>query len=637
LGTHLIMCGLVGFIGNFDSSLLNNMTSKLSHRGPDSSGTWISHNGLVGLGHARLSIQDLSSAGHQPMTAHNRYILVYNGEIYNGEELKSGLIQKGIQFKSKSDTEILLHGLIQFGVDFIHKINGIFAFAFYDQEENKMIIARDRFGVKPLYYSKSLKGYLFSSEIKSLLADKSLSRKINKQTIVNHLAFIWSPGKETMFSSIEKVLPGEIIIFQNQTIKNKLFFNQISYKINNKVSFAEAVEQVSQKIQTSVKRQLVSDVPVGAFLSGGLDSSTICYFAQKEMNDKLNCFTIKLNSKELKSEGIIDDYPYAKKVADFLGVNLNVLEIGSDSIKNLEKVIYHLDEPTADPAVINTLLIAEHARSQNIKVLLSGTAGDDLFTGYRRHFALTQEKYWSHLPSFSRTMLKNVSTFLPSNQHFSRRVRKAFAYADLSDNERLASYFLWSSQSDITQILNKDFINTTSNFNILTPLLNTIKEIPSDTSKLNKMLYLEMKHFLADHNLNYTDKMTMATGVEARVPFLDNDLFDYVATLPDHFKQNGNIGKFILKESMKNKLPQDIIYRPKTGFGAPLRRWLKVELKDHVQEFLSKKSLTERGFFSYSEVQKILEKDQSGKIDASYMIFGIICQEMWMRQFVDNN
>ena len=628
------MCGIAGYIGEFEKDLLSKMTSLLSHRGPDDSGLWQSPSKKIGFGHQRLAIQDLSQAGHQPMqTSDENFVIIFNGEIYNFKELRKDLETSGFSFNSKTDTEVILKGFAKEGIDYLKKLNGIFALAIYDKNNDSVFLARDGLGVKPLYLAQTPKGYLFASEMKSVLREPSLSKEIDQQGIINYISYLWSPGKTTLLKNVEKVLPGEIVLFKSGKLDKRWFFYDVPFKKETKQIFEQdAITKLDTLLHQAVERQLIADVPVGAFLSGGLDSSTLCYYATKILPNKLECFTIDLSPEHLKQEGVINDLPYAQKVAKHLNVNLHTISVGNEAIEHLTKMIYHLDEPQADPAILNTLFIAQLARKNDIKVLLSGAGGDDIFTGYRRHFALNQERHWSDWPKPMRQVLKTSTSFLPNGQPLLRRVKKALAYANLSSDERLASYFLWSSPETISSLFNSP-VSTTQ---ILAPLLNTLERLPQGISPLNRMLYLEIKHFLADHNLNYTDKMTMAVGVEARVPFLDNDLVEFATGLPDKLKQNGNIGKYILKKTMEKHLPHDIIYRPKTGFGAPLRRWLKVELKGFVDEILSEECIKKRGIFSYEAVKKLVDLNQLGKIDASYTIFSLICLEIWMRQFLDH-
>jgi len=631
------MCGFAGFIGDFSQELLVNMTNSLGHRGPDDHGIWFSDDKQIGLGHTRLSIQDLSSAGHQPMISEDNFILAYNGEVYNFHELRAELIEKGLTFNSKTDTEVILKGLALEGVDYLKKLNGIFALAFYNIKEKSLLLARDGMGVKPLYLGTTPKGKIFSSEMKSLLYEPSLPRDLCERGIVNYLSFLWSPGSSTMLKAVEKVLPGEAILFKNGKLEKRWIFYDIPFvEKTEEISEKDAVEKLDKLLEQAVERQLIADVPVGAFLSGGLDSSTLCYYASKKVTNGFDCFTIDLSPEDLESEGIINDLPYAQKVAKYLGVKLHTISVGSEAINHLEKMIYHLDEPQADPAILNTLFISQLARHNGIKVLLSGAGGDDLFTGYRRHFAYNQEKYWSGLPRLLRQGLKLTSSMLPNDLLLGRRVKKAFSYADLDQDVRLASYFLWCSPERVVSLFNKNHFSSIKEDDVLLPLLSSLKRLPIGVSNLNRMLYLESKHFLADHNLNYTDKMTMAVGVEARVPFLDKDLIEFASSLPDTLKQNGKVGKYILKKTMERHLPREIIYRPKTGFGSPLRKWLKFELKTLVDEALSESTINRRGIFDYLAIKQLIADDRSGKIDASYTIFGLICMEVWMKKFLDN-
>jgi asparagine synthase (glutamine-hydrolysing) len=389
---------------------------------------------------------------------------------------------------------------------------------------------------------------------------------------------------------------------------------------------------------------MVSDVPLGAFLSGGLDSSAVVTFAQQHRQEQgagasesLQCFSIEVNQGSAVSEGFTEDLPYAKRVAGHLGVNLHVVQAGKEMMDRLPEMIYLLDEPTPDPAALNTLLISELARSQGIKVLLSGAGGDDIFTGYRRHFALMQEQWWAHWPSPLRAGLSRLASFMPVTNPMTRRIGKALQYADQDIDHRLVSYFLWTSPKQALGLLDPNFRAELSVESLYQPMLRTLQDLPFSEIPLNRMLYLECKHFLADHNLNYTDKMGMAAGVEVRVPLLDLDLVDLAGSLPLHMKQRGRTGKWILKKVMEPYLPLDVIYRPKTGFGVPLRNWLHTILKPLVDDVLSETSVRSRGVFDSEAVQQLRLLDRAGRIDATYTIFSMVCLELWCRQYIDGN
>jgi len=337
----------------------------------------------------------------------------------------------------------------------------------------------------------------------------------------------------------------------------------------------------------------------------------------------------------MDEEGVVNDLPYAKRVAEYLNVDLHVVNVGPEMILDLEKMIYHLDEPQADPAPLNVMYISQLAREHGIKVLLSGVGGDDIFTGYRRHYALMQEKHWAWLPGYARKGLTAITRNMPQSQPFMRRTAKAFRYANLDGDDRIASYFQWLNFANVLDLLNEDVRNELGEYYPNEILLQSLQGLPNSTPTLNKMLYLEGKHFLADHNLNYTDKMGMTEGVEIRVPLLDPELITFATTLPVHYKQRGRTGKWIFKRAMEGILPKEVVYRPKTGFGAPLRSWLRNELKEMVDDVLSQESIRNRGLFDYAGINRLRRQDEDGKLDAIYPIFSIMCIELWCRIFID--
>ncbi|MDH5414156.1 MAG: asparagine synthase (glutamine-hydrolyzing) [Flavobacteriaceae bacterium] len=631
------MCGIAGKYGLIKQLPINPIIQCLSHRGPDSNGHYESSNKEILLLHTRLSIQDLSEAGCQPFLAHdNQLVITFNGEIYNFKELRKQLQRDGYTFQSHSDTEVIINLYHKYGVDFLDRLEGIYAFAIWDNRNETLFVARDGFGVKPFYYADLPEGFYFASELKAILHFSCISKEIDQTAIANYITYMWSPGKTTMFKEIKKLEPGNAMVIKKGKIQKTWKFYDIHFPDNPAlVNTQDAIAETRDLFQNAVERQMVSDVPVGAFLSGGLDSSAIVAYAKEYQPDnRLQCFTIDLQGKGLK-EGVVDDLPYAQQVAKYLNVDLNIVRVGPDILKFLEKMIYHLDEPQADPAALNVLMISQLAREQNIKVLLSGAGGDDLFTGYRRHYALTQEKYWSWLPQPIRDIGQSVVRKLPQNITISRRITKAFKYSDLNDNERLVSYFYWTDPVLLKMILSDDVYDNLSGYRPSNPLISSLSNVNINTDPLNKMLYLETKHFLADHNLNYSDKMGMASGVEIRVPFLDKKLVEFASSLPADYKQRGKVGKWILKKAMENVLPKEIIYRPKTGFAAPLRGWIHNDLKDLVDEVLSPVSIKNRNIFNYSGIENLRKLDAENKIDASYTIFSMVCIELWCRIFID--
>jgi asparagine synthase (glutamine-hydrolysing) len=378
---------------------------------------------------------------------------------------------------------------------------------------------------------------------------------------------------------------------------------------------------------------MVADVPLGAFLSGGLDSSAVVAFA-KEVNADIRCFSIETRGKQ--DQGVIDDLPYAKRVAKHLNVPLDVVTIESHKMaEDLESMVIQLDEPLADPAALNVLYISQLAREQGIKVLLSGAGGDDLFTGYRRHYAIQLERYWSWLPTSIRTRLVKATKDLNVNSSIQRRITKMFNGAGLDSRDRLINYFRWSNDSVLQSLYSPAFHQQLSGSNSNQVMQDFLEPILTSASPLDQMLALEQRFFLADHNLNYTDKMSMAAGVEVRVPFLDLDLVDFASHIPNKFKQRGSVGKWALKKAMEPYLPKEVIYRPKTGFGAPLRTWMKHDLRELLGDLLSIESLNKRGLFSAKAVQQLILDNDNDKIDASYTLLSLLCIEIWCRAYID--
>ena len=633
------MCGIVGFAGDFDRLLLDRMNSAIAHRGPDDAGSEFHANGRIGLAHRRLSIIDLSARGHQPMSdVSNTATIIFNGEIYNYRELRAELARDGYRFKSDSDTEVLLNLYLRDGDKMMHQLNGIYAFAIYDHRDNSMLIVRDGLGVKPLYYAETPKGIVFASELKALLQERSIDRTLDEETVWHHLVYLWSPSPLTMLKAVRKLEPGTAMEIREGKIRRKWVFYDLPY--DQPIldwPKEDAIVQVRKSVVRAVDRQLVADVPIGAFLSGGLDSSCIVALANRRLgNDRLQCFTIGFKDPRAQAEGMAEDLPYAQRVAKELDVDLHTVYVGAEMVDELSDMLFHLDEPQADPAPINALLISRLARDQGIKVLLSGAGGDDVFTGYRRHHALMLERYWSWLPSGARSGLSNVAGMISPSNDMMRRASKAFRYADLDGDDRIASYFNWIPPARLSDVLGPKMKEQFGS-NYPTRVAGSLSALPDDVHAINRMLYLEGKFFLADHNLNYVDKVSMANGVEVRVPLLDPDLVNLAAQLPIEYKQRGGVGKWVLRRAMEPYLPHDVIWRGKTGFGAPLRHWLRSDLRPLVEEVLSTASLERRGLFDPAGVKRMIEDDQHQRIDATYTIFSMICIELWCRMFVDKD
>ena len=656
------MCGIAGFYGKFDSELLKAMGQSINHRGPDGSGEKIIsfRERKIGLSHRRLSILDLSLAGSQPMSfspdgaidasGESSLWLTYNGEIYNFPELKEELEKKGHQFKSRTDTEVILHLYAEYGLEAFSKLNGIFALALFDGRDQghkdgirkgDLLLFRDGLGVKPLYYSETEKGFLFASEIKALLCSKDISTELDLQSLRYYLSYLYSPAPRTPFQGVKKVEPGEWLLIRNGRIHIKEYFYDIPYGETLKGSEEEITLELRSKLQEAAKRQLLSDVPVGAFLSGGLDStSVVALMKQAEPSKSFHCFTIGHENKETS---IKNDLYYAKEVAGQLGFPLSIVEVTPGDFKFLEKVIFHLDEPQADPAAINALLISKKASELGIKVLLSGAGGDDIFSGYPRHKAVQLEKIWQWVPgpikkglafSSHQMAVQSGGATLLKNYRI-RKVAKVFESLQWNLDERLSSHFMCTFFDSVEPILGERFHSDSSAPNYFEPFIRSLNRVKGEKSILNRMLYLETKHFLADHNLNYVDKMSMSQGVEVRVPLIDQEVVNFVAKIPANLKCRNLENKYIFKQAMRPFVPEAIMNRKKQGFGLPIRHWLNTELADIVSDCLSESSLKNRGLFNPSAVSNLIKRDRAKQIDATFLIFSMMSIEMWCRQFLD--
>ena len=631
------MCGIIGAWGPTAPRDVPKATPLIGHRGPDDCGHFVGAGVPVALGHTRLSIQDVSSLGHQPMlSADGSVALTFNGEIYNFPALRTRLAAEGYPFRSHSDTEVLLALYLRDGADMLSSLNGIFAFAVWDARRRELLVARDPLGVKPLYFSESASGFAFASEIKALLPLINDTQGIDAQAIDRYLTFLWCPGDGTPLRGVRKLGPAEAMIVRDGRIARRWTWYELPAARHavRPMTESAAITGTLVALRTAVHRQLISDVPVGAFLSGGLDSSAVVALAKERVPDLL-CFTI--DAGHLADEGMADDLPYARRVAKHLSVRLEVVTVDSATMAaDLEQMVYQLDEPLADPAPLNVLYISQLARRHGVKVLLSGAGGDDLFAGYRRHLAIEMERFWSWTPAGLRAAVETWSARLDQRRPAFRRLAKLLSGSGLEGDARLANYFSWMHEDRLRSLYTPEFRRQVGSVSALHPVMEFLSQLPTSASRLERGLAVEQRFFLTDHNLTYTDKMGMAVGVEIRVPFLDLDLVEFAATLPARLKQHGRHGKWVLKKAMESLLPRDVIYRPKTGFGAPLRRWLRHELRDLVSDLLGPQSLRARGFFDADAVQRLIRDNDSGQIDATYTLFSLLCVEIWCRRFVDD-
>lgn len=623
------MCGIAGFLGTYPREVAMRMGEAIAHRGPDDDGLFFDAAAGIGLAHRRLSIIDLSPLGHQPMADRGgRFQLVYNGEIYNYRELRRELVARGATFRGDSDSEVLLELLARDGPGALARLNGIFAFALWDRERGVLTLGRDGLGVKPLYLARGPGGIGFASEIKALLALPDLDRTIDQVAAGAYLTYLWSPGERTMFAAVKKLPPGHWLAIGRDGREAGGCFYRLPDPRPQIFAGRQAVEGLHDHLAEAVRRQMVADVEVGAFLSGGLDSSAIVHFARGHSASRLRCFTARY--EQVSGGEMVADLPYARQVARHLDVGLEEVSIDDRIVDDLPGLIWSLDEPQADPAALLSLHIARLARRSGIKVLLSGTGGDDILTGYRRHLAARAEPIVERIPRPARKLLALVGRSLPSNPTVARRLGKWLAMLDRDAARRIAGAFEWIDADRAGAMLRAH----PSGAEIRAPLLDTLAELPSD-DPVERTLRLDQRFFLADHNLNYGDKTGMAAGVEVRVPFLDPDLIAFAASLGPDAKVNRGMTKWALRKAMAPHLPAAIIDRPKTGFGVPLRQWLRGRMRPMMEELLDPKRIASRGLLDPVAVGRLKSDTLSGRRDGSYSLLAAMAIELWARRFVD--
>lgn len=635
------MCGICGYVGDHRPELLEPMCMSMVHRGPDDMGTWFDEKQRVGLGHRRLSIIDLSAAGHQPMCNEDGTIWVtYNGEIYNFPELRDDLLARGHVFQSRTDTEVLVHLYEEMGPEFVTKLNGMWAFGLWDSKLGQLLLARGHAGVKPLYYWQNGDRLFFASEIKALLRIPEIPRELNTKCLPDYLTFLWVPGKETMLKAIHKIEPGYYLLWKDGKVVEKRWFS-LNYEADESVSEGEWVEQIHDTLMRVVKSQLVSDVPLGAFLSGGTDSSSIVACMRRLHPDRqIKCYTIRFHEGDLVRDQFVDDYPYARRVANRLKTQLVDITLDPQVVALLPKMVYHLDEPDADPAVYPNYLISKLAREDGTTVLLSGTGGDEVFFGYRSHVAYRQYLWMDWLPVWITNPVLGVAAraarrAFGAQGRIPRRIHK-FRRGLLGRGvERHLLLADWSDPSTRSSIYSSDLRARLTTQDVSSTYLYKYSDTFVGYGEINRHSWLLIHTFLAAHNFLYTDKSSMAVSVETRVPFMDMDLLRLAARIPERLQLKHSTPKYLLKKALTRYFPRDILYRSKTGFGAPLRKWIADDLRGPEEEYLGPQQVARRGLFEPQAIQSILEENRSNKADHAYLIYALLTLEVWMRSFLD--
>jgi asparagine synthase (glutamine-hydrolysing) len=630
------MCGICGFVGRADDALAQAMADRMRHRGPDGEGvrSFPSRDGSVpaSLGHRRLSIIDPTPRGAQPMRSHSgRYWITYNGEIYNFRELRADLEHAGATFQSDCDTEVLLTLYERYGAAMLGRLNGIFAFAIWDSVAGELFMARDRLGVKPLYHAQRDGVLYFASEIKALLPALG-SGRLRRDVVAEYLTFLWVPDPDTMFEGVYKLAPGHCATYRDGTLAITQWWD-MTYDVDPRTE-GEWVEVVRESVQAAVRRQMVSDVPLGSFLSGGIDSSAIVA-EMSAASGRVTTFTVGFNAHDLGYEIVPDDIKYARQVGDLFGVDYHERTLEPDVVDLLPKVVWHMDEPVADPAGITTYLICSAAR-ENLTVVLSGMGGDEVFAGYPRHLAAQYGRVMDYLPrplisGFRRLVEERMTLGGPGRLRGPRRnLMKLARGMDASPWERYLTYCSYYRQAELASLLSAD-----------TPVGDPFRRHRAYLDRvrgehwLNQLLYLDMKTFLPCLNLTYTDKMSMAASTEVRVPLLDDELVALSGRIPPELKLHRTTRKHVFKRSMEPVLPHEVIYRPKAGFGAPLRSWLVGDLGPMVSDVLSPSAVAARGLFHPDEVQRLIAANRTGQEDNALRLWALLTLELWQQQFVD--
>jgi asparagine synthase (glutamine-hydrolysing) len=646
------MCGIAGLANCGDRKVLDRMTHVQAHRGPDDHGLWertFPDGSYIGLGSRRLAILDLSSGGHMPMCNPSGTLwITYNGEIYNFAELRRELQNKGYQFISNTDTEVVLHLYEQDGPDCVQKLNGMFAFAICDLRSGtpELFLARDHFGVKPFYYAHQGRKFAFASEVKALLQVPHIEAELDLQSLHQYLTFLWVPDPKTMFHGIFKLPAGHSATFRDGELKIKQYWDLSFPRADAEFSRSEAdlADELRERFRESVESQMVSDVPIGAFLSAGLDSSSIVAMMCRAARQPVRTYTITFPRKYRVGETTLDDPNVPARLARQLGCENQQIVVEPDVAALLPRLTWHMDEPTADPAIITAYLVCREARKQ-ATVMLSGVGGDELFAGYRKHAADRWANAYQKVPRFLRNGIALGLGAMPglrgSAMKGSIRLAKKMARsASLGPQERFIQNCTYLDGSQKTSLYAS---NVQDELRDCDPAVRHRSGFDAvhDADFLNQMLYLDTKIFMVSLNLNYNDKMSMASSVEVRVPFLDRELAEFTAwNIPPEMKLRGFIHpttKHIFRRAMEDVLPAEVLRQPKAGFAAPVDYWLVNDLREMVDDLLSETNIRSRGLFRPDAVRRFVKEHRAGTEDWSMQIWQFLTLEHWMRIFLDTS
>lgn len=630
------MCGICGYIyhrslDRAEAPLLGTLNQTLRHRGPDDSGSAVLSD--AGLAMRRLSIIDLVT-GHQPMANEDETCwVVHNGEIYNFLDLRRELESLGHRFRSHSDTEVILHSYEEWGPECVNRLRGMFAFAIYDQGSGsgseRLFLARDRVGKKPLYYYRDSKCFVFASEIKAILAHPQVPRRMNRRALPLYLAYGYVPAPHTIFENIYELPPGHLMTVQDGDLVTKTYWDASNaFDRKSDLSQEEIIDRLQQLLQESVRLRLVSDVPLGAFLSGGLDSTAIVAYMARLMDQPVKTFAIGF-----EDDPSFNELEYARLAARALDTDHHEFVVRPDAIDLLPKLVWHYDQPFADSSAIPTYLVAQLTR-EHVTVALTGDGGDELFAGYERFAAARLAEVYRRTPQIVQSILARVLNGLPESTRYDGFVRRARRFAESAPFPLAERYLGWVGIFDTDFI--RELLSNGADLNIVNHFQGYFQKV-QEADPIGQLLYVNIKTYLPGDLLVKTDRMSMANSLEARCPFLDQELLEFAACIPTALKLRRLATKYILKKALKEQVPQEIIRRKKHGFGVPVGRWFRTDLKSYVREVLLGAEALRRRYFNESAIRRLIDEHQSGTRDHGHKLWALLTFEIWHRIFIDQN
>jgi len=633
------MCGIVGFLTTKAAAIpefeiLRKMRDVLIHRGPDEAGEYVrpldEKGPFVFLGHRRLSIIDLTT-GHQPLSNEDGTVwVVFNGEIYNFKELKIRLENLGHRFRTNSDTEVIVHAYEEYKEDCFRYLNGMFAIGIWDEKEDRLVLARDRLGKKPLYYSSINETFLFASELKAIMAYPAFPRKVDPSSFMKYLFFEFIPCPHTIFTNAQKLPAASYLIWDKKKIEIRKYWSPFdSQKDEKNLPETEAESRMMDLLKESVKRRLISDVPLGVFLSGGIDSSAITALAQKEVPGKIKTFSIGFEDPSF------DESKYGWLASKYIGTEHHEqIMTPSDLLNIVPSLPDILDEPMADASILPTYLLSKFTR-EHVTVALGGDGGDELFAGYPTYLAHKFASRYERFLGIFHPMIRRAADLLPvsdNNISFDFKVKKFLSGIGYPDGIRNSVWlgcfaFLGNEKvvsSEIRQHFNRD--------HLVEEILSYGEEYPCE-DRLTKLQYLDMRLYLQEAILVKVDRASMASSLEVRAPFLDHELVEFVMSLPSALKLKGFTSKYILKKAMKNWLPDEVINRPKKGFGIPIAKWVKGPLRELVEDLLSSNRIKREGFLNPEFVTALLQDHLENKKDNRKKLWTLLMWELWVNRY----